>query len=82
MAGTLGVATLSYAPFCFFNLINPLVAALYGWTNISISRLPGRRPGRGRHPGHDVIRGGMDATVARRAGEKGSVKTDGAPVRY
>ena len=40
MAGTLGVATLTYAPFCFFNLINPLVAALYGWTDISIAKLP------------------------------------------
>ena len=39
MAGTLGVATLTYAPFCFFNLINPLVAALYGWANISIVKL-------------------------------------------
>ena len=39
MAGTLGVATLTYAPFCFFNLINPLVAALYGWTNISVAPL-------------------------------------------
>ncbi len=36
MASTLGVATLTYAPFCFFNLINPLVAALYGWAHISI----------------------------------------------
>ena len=40
MASTLGVATLTYAPFCFFNLINPLVAALYAWTNISIAKLP------------------------------------------
>ena len=40
MASTLGVATLTYAPFCFFSLINPLVAALYGWTNISIAKLP------------------------------------------
>ena len=40
MASTLGVATLTYAPFCFFNLINPLVAAIYGWTNISIVNLP------------------------------------------
>ena len=40
MAGTLGVATFAYAPFCFFNLINPLVAALYGWINISITKLP------------------------------------------
>ena len=44
MASTLGVATLTYAPFCFFNLINPLVAALYGWTNISIAKLPASAP--------------------------------------
>jgi Na+/H+ antiporter NhaC len=31
MAGTLGVATLTYAPFAFFNLLNPLVAAAYGF---------------------------------------------------
>ena len=37
MATTLGVATLSYAPFCFFNLLNPLVAAIYGWAQISIA---------------------------------------------
>ena len=50
MAGTLGVATLTYAPFCFFNLINPLVAAVYGWANISIVKLesdPARKPARG-----------------------------------
>ena len=40
MAGTLGVATLTYAPFCFFNLINPFVSAIYGWADISIVREP------------------------------------------
>jgi NhaC family Na+:H+ antiporter len=40
MAGTLGVATATYAPFAFFNLINPLVAALYGVTGVSLTRLP------------------------------------------
>ncbi|HIE91360.1 MAG TPA: Na+/H+ antiporter NhaC [Acidobacteria bacterium] len=44
MAGTLGVATLTYAPFCFFNLINPLVAALYGWSNISVAPLSPKEP--------------------------------------
>ena len=48
MAGTLGVATLTYAPFCFFNLINPLVAAIYGWANVSVVPLaqpaPSGRP--------------------------------------
>jgi NhaC family Na+:H+ antiporter len=36
MAGTLGVATLAYLPFCFFNLVNPLIAALYGIYNVKI----------------------------------------------
>lgn len=39
MAGTLGVATLAYLPFCFFNLVNPLVAAFYGMYNIKIEPL-------------------------------------------
>jgi NhaC family Na+:H+ antiporter len=36
MAQTLGVATFAYAPFAFFNLINPLVAAIYGFTGFTI----------------------------------------------
>ena len=39
MAQTLGVSTLTYAPFVFFNLINPFVAAAYGFTNIKIARI-------------------------------------------
>lgn len=38
MAGTLGVATLTYAPFAFFNLLNPLVAAIYGFTGFTIAK--------------------------------------------
>ncbi|HUF28928.1 MAG TPA: Na+/H+ antiporter NhaC [Gemmatimonadaceae bacterium] len=40
MAQTLGVATLAYAPFAFFNLINPFVAAIYGFTGFTIERIP------------------------------------------
>ncbi len=39
MAQTLGVATFTYAPFAFFNLINPLVAAIYGFANFTIERV-------------------------------------------
>jgi Na+:H+ antiporter, NhaC family len=39
MAQTLGVATLAYVPFAFFNLINPLVAAAYGFTGFTIEPL-------------------------------------------
>ena len=48
MATTLGVPTLTYAPFAFFNLLNPLVAALYGVLNIAVA--PGRAAG-GASPG-------------------------------
>ncbi len=39
MAGTLGVATLTYAPFAFFNLLNPLVSRIYGFTGFTIEKL-------------------------------------------
>jgi NhaC family Na+:H+ antiporter len=39
MAGTLGVATLTYLPFAFFNLINPFVAIILGFTGISIKKI-------------------------------------------
>lgn len=39
MSSSLGVATMTYLPFCFFNLINPLVAIIYGFFNIKIEKL-------------------------------------------
>jgi NhaC family Na+:H+ antiporter len=43
MAQTLGVATVAYLPYAFFNLINPVVAAVYGFTGFSITKLePGQ----------------------------------------
>lgn len=36
MATTLGVATFAYAPYAFFNWINPIVAIIYGIFNIKI----------------------------------------------
>ena len=38
MAQTLGVATMAYLPFCFFNLVNPLVSAAYGFTGFTIAK--------------------------------------------
>jgi NhaC family Na+:H+ antiporter len=37
MSGTLGVATLAYLPFCFFNLICPIISVAYGFLNIKIA---------------------------------------------
>ena len=39
MSGTLGVATFAYLPYCFFNLICPVVAVIYGFLNIKIAPL-------------------------------------------
>jgi NhaC family Na+:H+ antiporter len=45
MAQTLGVATFAYAPFAFFNLINPVISAVYGFTGFTIEKLePGEEP--------------------------------------
>jgi NhaC family Na+:H+ antiporter len=39
MAGTLAVTTVAYLPYCFFNLINPLIALLFAFLNIKILQL-------------------------------------------
>lgn len=35
----LGVATLSYLPYCFFNIISPLMTVTYGYLGLKIKRL-------------------------------------------
>lgn len=39
MIATLGVAPWGYVPYCFLNLINPLVSIIYGYTGITIRHL-------------------------------------------
>ncbi|MDA0679148.1 MAG: Na+/H+ antiporter NhaC [Proteobacteria bacterium] len=39
MASTLGVGTLAYLPFAFFNLINPVVSIIYGFTGFTMVKL-------------------------------------------
>jgi NhaC family Na+:H+ antiporter len=41
MAATLGVATLDYLPYAFLNLLNPVIAIIYGVFNIRITPLDG-----------------------------------------
>jgi NhaC family Na+:H+ antiporter len=38
-AGVLGVATMSYLPFAFFNIISPLMTVLYGYMGWKITRM-------------------------------------------
>lgn len=39
MAATLGVATLDYLPYAFFNLVNPLLAGILAYTGFKILKL-------------------------------------------
>jgi len=39
MAATLGVPTLTYLPYAFVNLLNPLIAIIYGMTHFTIRPL-------------------------------------------
>ncbi|MFC1553422.1 Na+/H+ antiporter NhaC [candidate division KSB1 bacterium] len=39
MGGVLGVSAAAYFPFCFFNLINPLVCILFGYTGITMHKM-------------------------------------------
>jgi Na+:H+ antiporter, NhaC family len=39
MTGVLGVSTIQYLPFAFFNLLNPLVALAYAFTGFRIEHL-------------------------------------------
>lgn len=39
MSGVLGVATMTYLPFCFFNLISPLMTMLQGALGYRIARI-------------------------------------------
>lgn len=39
MAGTLGVSTFVYLPFCFFNIVNPIISVIYGITNFKIEKM-------------------------------------------
>lgn len=44
MAATLGVATFDYAPYAFFNLINPLLAAVMAYLGFKILRIAPPQP--------------------------------------
>ncbi|HTP08249.1 MAG TPA: Na+/H+ antiporter NhaC family protein, partial [Anaerolineae bacterium] len=39
MAATLGVATVAYLPFCFFNLINPVLSFIFDAIGFQIKML-------------------------------------------
>jgi NhaC family Na+:H+ antiporter len=40
MTGVLGVPTIEYLPYAFFNIANPLIALLFGFIGLGVERLP------------------------------------------
>lgn len=40
MMMTLGLAPWTYVPYCFLNLLNPIISIFYGYTGITIAKLP------------------------------------------
>ena len=47
MAAVLGVPTVVYLPFCFFNIASPLITMFYGFSGFKIERIdPAQEPQR------------------------------------
>lgn len=44
MISTLGLVPFTYIPFCFLNLLNPLVSIFYGYTGITMEKLEVESP--------------------------------------
>jgi NhaC family Na+:H+ antiporter len=38
-AGVLGISTFIYLPYCFFNLISPIMTLIFAYGNIKIAKL-------------------------------------------
>ena len=51
ISGVLGVPTAAYLPFCFFNILSPLLDVAFGFLGFKVAdRAAGARPGRQRLP--------------------------------
>ncbi len=44
MGAVLGVPTIAYLPFCFFNIFSPLLSVLYGITGFKIEKITPHKP--------------------------------------
>lgn len=58
MFATLGVSPLAYLPYAFLNLLNPFVSAFYGFTGLTMEKLPAK----GDSDKEDVIQRDDDST--------------------
>jgi Na+:H+ antiporter, NhaC family len=44
ISGVLGVSTAAYFPFCFFNILSPVLDVLYGFIGFKVPTLPSAEP--------------------------------------
>ncbi len=44
ISGVLGVPTFAYLPYCFYNMLNPVISVIYGFTGFKMERLPPEGP--------------------------------------
>jgi NhaC family Na+:H+ antiporter len=40
IAGVLGVSTFAYLPYCFYNIVTPILSMIYGFTGFRIEHIP------------------------------------------
>jgi NhaC family Na+:H+ antiporter len=40
MFGVLGVSTAAYFPYCFFNLLSPVLDVVYGYLGFKVQTIP------------------------------------------
>jgi hypothetical protein len=50
MTGVLGVPTIQYLPYAFFNILNPLIALMFAFVGYRVEHLP---PAATRQPGSE-----------------------------
>ena len=50
MSGVLGVSTAAYFPFCFFNLLSPILDVLYGFLGWKVPQTTPEEPAHGPPP--------------------------------
>jgi NhaC family Na+:H+ antiporter len=44
MGAVLGVPTLTYLPYCIFNIASPIISVLYGFTGFRVTKLEPTAP--------------------------------------
>jgi len=45
MSGVLGVSTAAYFPYCFFNLLSPILDVIYGFIGFKVPSLTDEQSG-------------------------------------